>query len=136
MGAELGKVFTMPDLFLPVTFTFICALAIVIVPMTAWIGLTRDKYGVLRGDGGNAILFKRIRAHGNLIENAPAFALALGVAELTGLSAGWLWAAVLSFLLGRISHFILYDRKTRGIAMSLTQMPAAAMGIWVLLQIW
>ena len=123
----------MTTAFLPVTFTFISVLAIGLIPLTAWIGLYRDKVDILRGDGGNAVLFKRIRIHGNLMENAPLFALVLGAAETAGLSGQWLWLAVATFAVGRILHYVLYDRKTRGIAMSVTLLPGSVMGIWLLL---
>jgi len=71
------KTETMTETLLPITFTFVSVLAILLIPLTGWVGIKRGKIGVLRGDGGDSDLFKRIRIHGNLMENAPLFALVL-----------------------------------------------------------
>ncbi len=126
----------MTGTYLPVTFTFISVLAILLIPFTGWVGLLRGKIGVLRGDGGNPDLFKRIRIHGNLMENAPLFALVLGASEYAGLGSTWLWLAVLTFVVGRILHFIVYDKQIRGGAMFITILPGVLMGIWLLVSIW
>ena len=117
-------------MILPVTTTFIALYAIALNVMTGWVGLYRGKIGVLRGDGGDAVLFKRMRIHGNLTENAPALALALGASEILGIAQWALWLAVISFILGRILHFKYFDDEKRGIAMVLTQLPAAILAIW------
>lgn len=116
----------------PVTLTFIALCGVVIMPFTAWIGLYRERIGVLRGDGGDPVLFKRIRIHGNFIENAPLAALTLAAAEGVGLGQIWLWAGVGAFIAGRIIHFALYDSKARGLGMLLTTLPPLAWGLWVL----
>ncbi|MBX2835327.1 MAG: MAPEG family protein [Gammaproteobacteria bacterium] len=121
---------------LPVTFTFISLIALLLIPLTGWVGLRRDKVNVLRGDGGDAVLFKRIRIHGNLMENIPLFALVLGASEYAGLGVNWLWVAIATFAVGRIAHFVLYDSKTRGAAMFVTLLPGALMSIWLVKQIW
>lgn len=125
---------TMIETLLPVTFTFISLLAISLIFVIGWVGVRRGE--TLRGDGGDPVLFKRIRVHGNLMENAPAFALILGASEVAGLPSLWLWAAFGSFLLGRVLHFALYDSKLRGGAMVLTTAPGVLMGVWMLTVIW
>ena len=126
----------MTNTLLPVTFTFVSVLAILMIPMTGWVGMRRDKVGTLRGDGGDPELFKRIRIHGNLMENAPLLALVMGAAEYAGLGNGWLWLAVATFVAGRIAHYALFDSNKRGLAMFVTVLPSVAMGIWLLVQIW
>ena len=121
---------------MPVTLTFVALYAIALVPMTGWIGLYRSKIGALRGDGGDAVLFKRIRVHGNLTENAPAFALVLAAAEWSGLAQPWLWGAVACFVVGRMLYVRLFDSAQRWLAMVFTQFPAALMGLWVLASVW
>lgn len=122
----------MSEIYLPVTFTFISVLAILLIPLTGWIGILRGKTGILRGDDGDPVLFKRIRIHGNLMENAPLFAMVLGAAESAGLGQSLLWLAVLGFVLGRVLHFVLYDSKLRGVAMFITLLPGVVMGGWLL----
>lgn len=117
---------------IPVTTTFIALYAIALVPLTGWIGVLRGKLGILRGYGGNPVLEKRIRYHGNLIENAPAMALVLGASELLGIAPWILWAASCAFVVGRIMYFNLYDNKLRALAMSVTQFPAGLLALWCL----
>lgn len=121
---------------LPVTITFVAICAIALMPMTGWIGLYRGSTGILRGDGGDPVLFKRSRIHGNFIENAPLTAMSLAVAEALGMGATFLWLAVASFFAGRILHAVMYDQKIRALPMTLTQAPGVALGIWALLQVW
>ncbi len=121
---------------LPITFTCLSILVIALIPLTGWIGILRGSVNILRADGSNPVLFKRIRIHGNLMENAPSFVLILGAAEYAGLAQTWLWLAVIGFLAGRVLHFVLYDSKLRGGAMFVTLAPGAAMGIWLLKAIW
>lgn len=127
----------MSPMLLPVTFTFASILAIMLIPLTGWIGLRRDKIGgVFRGAGDDPTLFKRIRIHGNLMENAPVFILVLASSEAAGLGTAWLWIAGVTFLTGRVLHFRLFDSRKRGLAMLITLLPGAFMGIWLLLKIW
>ena len=56
------------------------------------------------GDGGDMALMRKVRAHGNFIENAPIGLLALGLLELCGLQATWLWVSGGTLLLGRVLH--------------------------------
>ena len=126
----------MTNTLLPVTFTFISVLAILMIPMTGWVGMQRAKVSTLRGDGGDPELFKRIRIHGNLMENAPLLALIMGAAEYAGLGTGWLWLAVATFVAGRVAHLALFDSTKRGLAMLATVLPSVVMGVWLLVQIW
>ena len=123
----------MSHMLLPVTFTFISALAILLIPLTGWVGLRRDKIGgVLRGDGNDPDLFKRIRIHGNLMENVLVFAFVLGACEASGLGTAWLWSAVAMFLVGRVLHFRFFDSSKRGLAMLITLLPGVFMSVWLL----
>ncbi len=124
----------MTDIFLPVTFTLVSVLVILMIPLTGWVGLRRGE--TLRGDGGDPVLFKRIRIHGNLMENAPLFVFVLGAAEATGLEPPWLWLAITTFIVGRGLHYALYDTQQRGLAMLVTLLPGVFMGLWLLVQVW
>ena len=126
----------MTEITLPVTFTFIGTLAILLIFITGWIGVLRGKTGIIRGDGGHPALFKRIRIHGNLMENAPLFALLLGASELSGLAPTWLWLAAATFIIGRTWHYVLYDNTMRGLAMLITLLPGALMGGWLIMLAW
>ena len=127
----------MPDISqFKVSLSLIALCASSLVFFSAWIGLLRGATNILRGDGGNRVLFKRIRIHGNFVENAPLIALALLAAEGLGLGATWLWLAVASFIVGRVYHFIRYDEKDRGVGMFLTTAPGLGLGLFVLTRLW
>ena len=72
-------------------------------------GSVRGKEKILHGDGGNALLLRRMRAQANFTEYTP-FALALiMVLEFAG-QAGWaLGLSAMAFMLGRILHAIGMD---------------------------
>ena len=126
----------MVPILVPVSMSFIAACAASLFVLNGYVGLYRSRIGVLRGDGGDPVLFKRIRIHGNFAETAPIAALVTLCAELAGLEAVWLWLAVLSFFIGRVLHYWLYDRRSRAIAMAMTSGPGVAMGAWLLVRLW
>jgi uncharacterized membrane protein YecN with MAPEG domain len=127
----------MPPAFeLDVTFIFIALYAGCVFALVSAVGLRRAAVGVLRGDGGDSILFKRIRIHGNFVENAPLMALTLLAAESLGIADGWLWAAVASFFSGRLYHWLRYDIADRGLGMALTTLPPVALGVALLYRLW
>ncbi|MDE1467078.1 MAPEG family protein [Aurantiacibacter sp. D1-12] len=123
------------EVAIPVTTAFVSLSAIVVFALTGWIGVRRGATDILRGHGGDEVLQKRVRIHGNFVENAPITALVVGAAEVMGMSKDWLWIAVFSFLAGRILHYLLYDRKIRAAGMLLTQAPALLIGLWLLLRL-
>ena len=56
------------------------------------------------GDGGDGILGRRVRAHGNLAEHVPLAFLLMALAELQGASA-WTWHMIgTSLIAGRLLH--------------------------------
>lgn len=54
-----------------VSFTFVAICAASLFVLTGWVGVLRGKIDVLRADGGDADLFKRIRIHGNFGGERP-----------------------------------------------------------------
>lgn len=67
------------------------------------------KIGV--GDGGDPLLARKVRVHGNFIEHAPFALLMLGLLELCGLPAIWLWGFGSALLLGRLMHAVGFSRR-------------------------
>ena len=110
-----------PNVF--ISFVALCGAAMFF--MVAWIG-------ILRGHGGDPVLEKRIRIHGNFAETAPLTALALLSAEMLGMPDAWLWLAVATYAAGRIWHFVRYDSEDRGGGMALSTGPALMLGLWAL----
>jgi hypothetical protein len=56
------------------------------------------------GDGGDPDLARAIRVHANFVEHVPFALLLLGLLELNGLAAPWLWAFGSALLVARLLH--------------------------------
>ena len=102
-------------------FPFIAAttatiLAFLQVFLGALVGLKRftTKTGI--GDGGSESLARKIRVHGNLIENAPIFLILLVLLELTGISKTTVAIIATVFVLGRIAHAYGLSQTTNPVA--------------------
>ena len=83
-------------------YTALLALLIVVLALRVVLGRRDGRVGI--GDGGNHGLSRRIRAHGNAIENVPLALLLLLVAELTNVDAAWLHAYGIVLVAGRLLH--------------------------------
>ncbi|GAA3256566.1 hypothetical protein GCM10020258_16180 [Sphingomonas yabuuchiae] len=59
---------------------------------------------VMIGDGGDSRLVAGMRAQANFVEYAPFVLILMGLIELGGGSAFWLWIAGGAFILARIGH--------------------------------
>jgi uncharacterized membrane protein YecN with MAPEG domain len=66
----------------------------------------RGNNNVLIGTGGVDAVERAVRAHGNLIENAPMLLICLALIELIGGSDIWVLALGSAFLVGRLMHAI------------------------------
>lgn len=64
------------------------------------------------GTAGDTALERKIRVHGNFIENAPLALLMLALLELCGLPAAWIWALGSALLLGRVLHAAGLSRRS------------------------
>ena len=80
----------------------------VLLMLVLLVRISRHRHGqrIGLGDGGDAILNRKIRVHGNFVEHAPIALLLLGLLELSGLPAAWLWGFGGALLLGRVMHAI------------------------------
>ncbi len=117
---------------LPITAIFVTLYAFAILLMVARVGFQRKAVMALHGDKKDKELHKRIRIHGNLTETAPAFGLALLLAELLGLASLWLGLALGIFLIGRFWHYRHFNSPKRGVGMLLTLLPGVLLGVWSL----
>lgn len=91
------------------------------------------------GDGGNEVLAKRMRAHGNFIESAPFMMVALIVSASLNASPIALHAFGAVFLIGRVLHSIgmvgspaNWQRQV-GMVLSLLSLTCAALYILYLI---
>ena len=97
-------------IILPITLTIAGAAAILHVWLSMRVSRLRRPLKIGVGDGGNEVLMRRVRAHGNFAENAPIFLVLLGFVELATGGNLWLWGAALLFILSRIAHAFGMDR--------------------------
>jgi uncharacterized protein len=72
--------------------------------LSVQVSLKRREHKVSTGDGDNPHLFKSIRVHANLVENAPLAMILLLAFELQGASTAMVHALGLAFVIGRILH--------------------------------
>lgn len=89
---------------LPVTALYAGLLGLWLLTLTARVILMRRGAQVSLGDGGDKLLQRRIRAHGNFTEYVPLCLLLLALLELQELGALWLHIFGLMLLVGRLLH--------------------------------
>jgi len=94
-----------------VTFPEISALTgglLIIVQsvLMMWAGFGRVKHQVAIGTGGVEEVEKRVRAHGNMAENAAIFVIVLALLELSGMNQTVVMALGAAFVLARLSHAV------------------------------
>jgi len=112
---------------LQVTLVFVAIFALMQAPMTIAVGLRRLKTNIMFLDGGDQVLTRRVRAHGNFTETVPIVLLAMGAAELSGAPHLLLWIAGGAFVAGRLLHYGTVvtsgDGIGRAVGMILTLVP-------------
>jgi len=97
-------------IILPITLTMAGAAAILHVWLSLRVSRLRRPLKIGVGDGGNEVLARRMRAHGNFAENTPILLVLLGFTELAAGGSLWLWGAAILFILARIAHAFGMDR--------------------------
>jgi uncharacterized protein len=97
-------------MILPITLTIAGAAAILHVWLSLRVSRLRRPLQIGVGDGGNEVLMRRMRAHGNFAENTPIFLVLTGFLELATGGNLWLWGAAILFILARLLHAFGMDR--------------------------
>ncbi|CCB63255.1 MULTISPECIES: MAPEG family protein [unclassified Hyphomicrobium] len=89
---------------MPVAITALYSgiLALIIVAMGINVTVHRFRYGVMLGDGGQNVLKRMVRIHGNTVENIPLCALLMALYELNGGDKIVLHAAGIALIAGRM----------------------------------
>lgn len=96
-------------MILPVSLAVAAACAIINIWLAVRVTRRRMTGKIMMGDGGDALMLSRGRAHANFVEYAP-FALALIVLiEIAGGEPLWLWVIGALFVAARIAHPIGMD---------------------------
>ena len=74
-----------------ITLLFASLHALLMLGLVLPIARHRHARRIGLGDGGDTLLARRIRVHGNFIEHVPFALLVLALLELCGLAPTWLW---------------------------------------------
>lgn len=121
-------------MILPVTLVIAAAAGLINVWLAFGIGRTRVSSKINLGDGGEAAMAARIRAHGNLTEYAPTVLILMALIELArGPSLG-LWIVGASFIAVRLAHALGIVRPAPSVLRMI-----GAVGTWtviIVLAVW
>jgi uncharacterized membrane protein YecN with MAPEG domain len=89
---------------LPATSFAAILLGLLLVLMTLGIALQRKNDQISIGDGGDKLLARRMRGHGNAAEQVPIALILLALAELHGAGTALTWGVAVALVLGRLAH--------------------------------
>lgn len=89
---------------LPATCTAAILMGLLLVVMTAGIGLMRRHSQISIGDGGDKLLARRVRGHANAAEQIPIALILLALVEVQGAAPGITWGIVVALVAGRLLH--------------------------------
>jgi uncharacterized protein len=129
---------------LPITSLLAGIFTILMVPLSLQISISRAKIGgfsggLTFGDGGDETLRRKIRAHGNFIEYAPAALIALGLVEYGGGERALVLGLAGALLISRLLHAggMLYAStpSLRGMGMLIQHVAFIIAGGWLVLQV-
>jgi uncharacterized membrane protein YecN with MAPEG domain len=110
---------------------FVGALVLLIAGLAANVSRIRMRVRVRLGDGGDKGLGYAIRAHGNALEHGILLAVALVLAEVTGLPVRWVIGLGWLILAARLAHaagFLRFGRKVVVPAATLTYLLELGLG--------
>ena len=93
---------------LDATLVYAAIFGVLHVIFTMRVGMYRMHSKIDTGDGGDKMLLKIMRGHGNFVENVPMGLILLLLNELNGLSATGVWALGGVLLFGRLAHYIQF----------------------------
>ncbi len=96
--------------------------AVLLVILTLYIVVLRNMLKVGMGDGGQPILMRAVRAHGNFTEFTPLLLVMLLLLELGGATPGFVQEMGIAIVLGRVLHAI-------GLAISSGRTVPRALGV-------
>ena len=95
-----------------ITLLFAALHGLLLLVLVARVSRLRHGRRIGFGDGGDPELARAIRVHGNFVEHVPFALLLLGLLELSGLGALWLWIFGGVLLLARLMHAVGLSRSS------------------------
>lgn len=93
-----------------ITLLFAALHVLLMLALLVPISRHRHAHKIGLGDGGDKLLARRIRVHGNFVEHAPFALLVLALLELCGLPPAATWGFGGALLLGRLLHAVGLSR--------------------------
>ena len=96
---------------LPVTSLYAAIFGLLLIPITYAVGLRRMKTRTSFLDGGDEILLRRMRSHGNFVEYVPFALVLIGLAELNGAPTVYVHGMGALLLLSRVVHYVVINFK-------------------------
>jgi uncharacterized membrane protein YecN with MAPEG domain len=101
-------------MYLPITLASAAVAALIAIWLMVRIGEVRRREKIIHGDGGNALLGRRMRAQLNFVESAPIVLLLIAAIELAGRDGLWLVLMAALYWLGRVLHGVGMDADAGG----------------------
>ncbi|MGR3468242.1 MAG: MAPEG family protein [Shimia sp.] len=127
-------------LIFTVTALYAAALGLVYLTLTTLVIRRRQQAGVSLGDGGDSLLNRRIRGHGNFTETVPIALILLALLEVQAAPALALHVLGAMLLVGRVLHGAALMREAPwplgrigGMGLTLTMILLATVGFFVAL---
>ncbi|MEK9844485.1 MULTISPECIES: MAPEG family protein [Thalassospira] len=123
---------------LPVTVCTVAIFALMLTGLSLFVSLRRRDLGIATGDGDDRILRRRIRAHGNFIENAPLCTLLVLALEAVLATSDIIWVVAIILIAARIMHAIgtlnWSSKRLIPPAMVMQHATMVICGVWLLVQ--
>jgi uncharacterized membrane protein YecN with MAPEG domain len=122
---------------LPVTIFITAVFAIMLTVLSLIVSFRRAKLNVISGDGDDVTLRRRIRAHGNFVENAPLCILLVLAIEAILATSGIIWIVAAILIASRLLHAIGTLTRSKRIiapAMIMQHLTLLICGVWLLIQ--
>jgi uncharacterized protein len=120
-------------MMLAITGTYAAALTVLFLLLSARVISFRRQNRISLGDGDDPEMVRRIRAQGNFAEYATLGIVLLGIAELQGEAAPWLYSMGTMLLVGRLAHGLNFSfgwkspvLRTGGMILTLTSLGIGA----------
>lgn len=121
-------------MILPITLVIAAAAGIINLWLAIRVSLVRVSDKVLHGDGGNPKMLRRMRAHANFTEYAPAILILMALIEFARGPSIWLWGIGIVFILARLAHAFGMEATTlvrlRQVGAMLTWIVLLTLSVW------
>ena len=121
---------------MPITAVIAGVFALLLVLLSVPVSIRRASTNTVFGDGNDATLRRRIRAHGNFVEYAPLALIAVGLTEYRGAAAWLVWSLGAAFVASRLLHALgmLFGSTptARAIAMLVNHASFVFAGVWLI----